>query len=318
MAVLTLLDIAQRNKSPEIGIIEQGTIAVPEVKVIPSKIIDGLSFWQTIRTGRPRGAFRNINAGVTPSKSDYVSKEVALKLYSNVMRYDEALESIDKRGNLETEEMMGAYIDALEQHAKALWYGANATHGVTGAFPGLLDLVDSNMVYDATGTASNAAASAWLVCYGDRQVSHVFGNGSPFSFSAWGSTLMADPKDSTKFLPYRTSTMNVYSGVACADMYSFGRIKNLTADSGKGLTFAKMEALKALFPVGKIKMGNIEGTSNCAWFVTKRSYQQLQASLTATSPTGMPAPYPKADNDGIPIYVTEALADTEAINLAGS
>lgn len=315
MANLTLLEIAQRNKSPEIGIIEQGTLAVPEVAVIPSKIIDGLSFWQTIRTARPTGEFRNINAGVTPTKSTYVSKEVALKLFTTIMRYDEALERIDKRGTLEADEMMGAYTAALESHAKAFWYGANATHGVTGAFNGLLDLVDSSLVYDATGSSANTGSSVWLVCYGDRQVSHVFGGGSPFQFSAWGSVLMEDPNDSTKFLPYRTSNMSVYSGVNCADMYSFGRIKKVTADSSHTLTFAMMEELKAKFPVGKIKIGNIAGSANCAWFMSKRSYKQLQQSLTATSPTGMPAPYPKADNDGIPIYVTEALADTEALTI---
>jgi len=314
MAVLTLLELAQRNKSPEIGIIEQGTIAVPEIAVFPSKIIDGLSFWQTIRTGRPSGAYRSINEGVTPSASAYASKEVALKLYSTVMRYDKALENIDKRGTLETDEMMGAYIAALEDHAKAFWYGADASFGVTGAFFGLKDLVDSSMVVDAGGTTDSTASSAWLVCYGERQVSHVFGNGSAFQFSPWSDILMVDPNTSTKFLPYRSSFMNVYSGVACADKYSFGRIKDITADSGKTMSFTLMESLKAKFPVGKIKMGNIDGATNCAWFMSKRSYQQLQASLTATSPTGMPAPYPKADNDGIPIYVTEALADTETLS----
>ena len=313
MSVLTLLEIANRNLDPSIGIIEKGVKYNPEMQVVPAQIIQDTSYWQTIRKTRPSGAYRNINAGTTWSSSEYESKLIAMKLHTIIMRYDKALEVTDKRGDLEASEMAGAYISALEAHCKSFWYGDHATLGTTGAFPGLYDLADAGLVYDATGTTPNTGSSAWLLCFGENQIKHIFGFNSPFTFDPWMDSYMVDPNAATKGILYRASNMNVYSGVAAGDKNAFGRIKNLTAEANKGLTFAKMEALKALFPTGSIPMGNVGGTVPCAWFVSKRSYQQLQASLTATSPTGMPAPYPKADNDGIPIYVTDSLVSTEPI-----
>ena len=313
MANLTLLDIAQRNKNPEEAIIEQGVLSIPEVSLIPAKIIDTLSFWRTMRTSRPSGAFRNINAGVVPSKSTYTSKEVACKLFTSIMSYDKDLERVDTRGDLENSEMAGAFTAALESHAKAFWYGRDAVNGVADAFDGLIDLVSSTMVYDATGTTVGGGSSAWLVCVGDGKIQHVFGGGNAFMTEPWTTQYFADPADSTKLIPKQTSSMSVYSGVDCSDQYAFGRIKNLTAETNHKLTFAMMDELKSQFPTGTVPFGNITSTNQCFWFMPKRAYKHLQQSLTAASPTGMPAPFPKADNDGIPIYVTDALTITETI-----
>ena len=46
--------------------------------------------------------------------------------------------------------------------------------------------------------------------------------------------------------------------------------------------------------------------------MNRRSLRQLQASRTATNPTGAPAPFP-SEAFGIPIVVTDAISSTEAL-----
>ena len=56
-----------------------------------------------------------------------------------------------------------------------------------------------------------------------------------------------------------------------------------------------------------------------AIFMTLRSLAQLQASRTATSPTGAPAPFPTGvagvAGNNIPIYVTDAISNTETLDV---
>ena len=89
------------------------------------------------------------------------------------------------------------------------------------------------------------------------------------------------------------------------------RIKKLTADSGKGLTDAMIFDALGRFPAGR-------GPTVC--FMTQRSLMQLQKSRTPTTNTaikGTMAEYPRTiigvDGQEIPILVTDALLNTEAL-----
>ena len=84
-----------------------------------------------------------------------------------------------------------------------------------------------------------------------------------------------------------------------------GRIKKLTADSGKGLTDALIYDLLSKFQAGVVPD---------VLMMSRRSLKQLRASRTATNATGAPAPIP-TDVEGIPIQVTDAILDTEALTL---
>lgn len=58
----------------------------------------------------------------------------------------------------------------------------------------------------------------------------------------------------------------------------------------------------------------IAGTQPDVILMSRRSREQLRASRTAYNPTGQEAALPK-DWQGIPIEVTDALLDTEALTL---
>ena len=89
------------------------------------------------------------------------------------------------------------------------------------------------------------------------------------------------------------------------------RLLNLTEDSGKGLTDARLALLRATFPVG---------FEPDAYFMSRRSRAQLQTSRTISlqatgkNRTDQPniAPLP-TEYEGTPIIVTESIGNADAI-----
>jgi hypothetical protein len=92
-------------------------------------------------------------------------------------------------------------------------------------------------------------------------------------------------------------------GCVTGGAYTIGRICNLTADSGKGLTDALLSTMYSKFPVDR-KPNMIA--------MNRRSLRQLQQSRTATNATGAPAPFPQ-NWEGIPIITVETLTETETL-----
>jgi hypothetical protein len=107
------------------------------------------------------------------------------------------------------------------------------------------------------------------------------------------------------------NSLEGWVGAAFYSKYAVGQVKNLTADSGKGLTDILLSRLIQAFPIG------VKPTH---FFMNRRSRQQLQASRTVTlfgQGTGRPdqptiAPIP-TEYDGIPIICTDSITSTEAI-----
>jgi hypothetical protein len=189
--------------------------------------------------------------------------------------------------------------------ARQFYYGASTTVnlGDTLGFPGLIDAYDStSMVVDAGGTSANTGSSLWAVRWGAKDVQWVYGLNGQLNLSDVSEQRVTDA-NSNAFTAY-VQELLAYPGVQVGSVRSIGRIKKLTADSGKGLTDALISSLLALFPVG---MGPD------VLYCTRRSLKQLQQSRTATNATGAPAPIP-TESFGIPIYPTDALVDTESLS----
>jgi hypothetical protein len=86
--------------------------------------------------------------------------------------------------------------------------------------------------------------------------------------------------------------------------YSIGRICNLNAsDSGAQLDDDKISDLLSAFP---------SGMAPDFLVMNRDRLKELQQSRTATNPTGAPSPFPSSAF-GVPIIVTEALVNTEAV-----
>jgi hypothetical protein len=158
------------------------------------------------------------------------------------------------------------------------------------------------MVYDAGGTTANTGSSVWGIRFGETQGAQlVVGNGGSFSMDPVrvGDITGANGKTLTGYV----QEMLARVGLQVGNLNGVGRIKNLTADAGKGLTDAKIGSFLSLFKIGY---------RPDVLLMSRRSLEQLRASRTATNATGAEAPIPDSAF-GIKIVPTESILDTEAI-----
>ena len=120
-----------------------------------------------------------------------------------------------------------------------------------------------------------------------------------------GESMIQRVAGATGYYPAYYTPASVWLGLQMGGAYSVGRIANLTEDSGKGLTDDLIADLLSQFPAGR------QPSVLC---MSRRSLKQLQISRTATNATGAPAPFP-TEAFGVPIIVTDALINTEALEV---
>lgn len=315
MANLTLLDIAKRSGNDAVtGLIEEVLTSAPEARIFPMRTISGTSYQTLKRTGLPTTGFRTANAGIAASKSTYTNELVQTYLFGGTITCDVAVANAAEDGPdaVKADEASGVMKSALIELGKQIWYGVSED---SLGFPGLKAFTAAGSTYtlDATGTTGSTASSVYAVKFGNQGVQLVAGRGNAFSLGDWFEQLVLDGNN----LPYRAycNTLEGWIGMATASSYCVGRIYNLTADSGKGLTDALLNTLEAKFPVGVVPD---------AYFMSRRSRSQLQNSRTATAVyamgmrrqsdgTDIVAPLPTASASGIPIYATDSILNTDAI-----
>lgn len=320
MALLTLLDIVKRNgRDMEVGLVDETTRAHPEISgqiVIPggtrplpgvgaARTIRGTSYKTLVRTALPSVGFRRANQGTARTKSRYEERTVETYIMNPRWGVDKAVAARSEDG------WQALLADEAEAHVEASWqtvakqfyYGPD-NGGDSLGFPGLLDSYDStNMVIDAGGTTADTGSSVWFVKFGPKSVQWVYGQNGQFETSEVDERDMTDA-DSNNYTGYHQE-LHAYPGLQVTSNQYVVRIKKLTEDSGKGLTDDLVAKALEKFRVGIVPD---------VMFMTKRSRRQLQLSRTATNATGAPAPIPE-ESHNIPIAVTEALLDTEALTL---
>lgn len=292
---LTILDVLrQKSDDGVIPIVDEATIAIPEVRQIPAGDITGTSYKTLVRTALPTVNFRQANQGADPSKASYINRRVECFPLNPRFEADVLVCNEHPRGAPGALADEGvAMTEAAWQHvAKQTYYGtANDAKG----FPGFVDIVPSAMVKDVAGGTANQRTSVWAVRFGQQNVRYVLGNGGQFGLDDPRKELVADADG--KFFTAWIQELLGYVGLQVASQWSVARLKGLTADSGKTLTDNYLADLIELFPAGK---------KPDAFFMPTRCVGELRRSRTATNATGAPAPYP-TEAHGIPIYETQAL-----------
>lgn len=315
-SLITLYDIVKMNGNDAlVGLVDETAKGLPELtgeyagRRIPglgsSRTVKGLSFKTIVRSGLPTVGFRGANQGVDSGKSQYYNREVGCfpinpRWYMDVVVADKHEDGPEAALALEAAGQMQAVMQTV---AKQFYYGTG-TGGDSLGHQGLVQLVDSNYVVDASGTTDNTASSVYMVKFGPRFIQWVYGKDGKFDLSPVDRRDYTDA-NSKRYTAYFQELMG-HVGLSVQDYRSIVRIKKLTADSGKGLTDALLADALAKFPMSL-------GFPDCI-LMSKRSWTQLKKSRTATNPTGTPAPYPQ-DYEGIPIVATENILDTEALVL---
>jgi hypothetical protein len=302
---LTMLDIAKVNGSdPVVGVIEENLKSAPEARLFPARTIMGTSFKTVIRTALPSVGFRSLNEGVATTKSKYANKLVECFYLDAQMEMDVAIARADELGEehalaLEAD---GHGLAALQTIGTQTWYGTG-DGGDSKGYPGAVQVVDSSLVVDAGGTTASTGSSVYGVIFGEKYSTLIFGKGSVFTMPGWRQqTVTRSSKEMTAW----KNSLEGFIGAQWVNVNGLGRIKKLTADSGKTLTDDLLYALESKLPAG-LRFD--------AYFMSRRSLEQLRKSRTATNPTGVPAPTPSVSGSGIAIHVTDSIIDTEALTL---
>lgn len=301
MALPTLLDVMKRNAGDAaVGLIDETTKLTPEVRLGAARTIRGLSYNTLVRVTLPIAGFRAANKGVTASKSRYENRTVGTFILNPRWECDKAVADANEDGALAYiyEEAEAITAAAFQTLGTQFYYGADGGGDASG-HPGLRNFVDDDMIVDAEGTTDDVASSVWGVRFGRKDVRWVLGNNGQVAMEdPWTETLLDD--EGKKFTGY-VQELLARVGLQCASRFSVGCIKNLTTDTGKGLTDDLVYELLTTFkqPPDMI-------------FASGRSIEQLRKSRTATNATGAPAPTP-TEVAGVPLVKTDGLLDTEAL-----
>jgi hypothetical protein len=308
---LTLLDLAKLNGAdPIVGLIEEVATSSPEVTLIPARTIRGTSYKTVIRNSLPSVAFRAANEGTDPTKSKFTERLVEAFILSARVEVDKAVARGYEDGPeaIQAIEAAGVMRAALSTVGNQTIYGDAA--GSKG-FTGLQEMVagfGSDLIVDAGGTTAGTGSSVYAIKAGNTGVQYVYGNGTTFDLSAFreGDAVDADGKRYAAFI----SDLTAWIGFQCVNKYAVGRLKDATADSGKGVNDAKLAELLSKFPVGERPTHLL---------MSRRSAFQLQVSRTTAPNTKQEAfngilPGVPTESFGIPIVITDSIVDNETLS----
>ncbi len=253
-------------------------------------------------TSAPVVGFRSINDGRDHGHSNDTKVSVDLALLDCSYHVDSAFADEYRFGKeawiaRESQRALQAGFFKAEQQ---LIYGTGASAaGFTGlADASTIDALSDEMVVDGGG--ATALSSVYLVrsVSALTDVTLITGNDGNISVGASYEQMMAG--SSTGMFNAYVTPVQAYLGLQIGSIYSVGRIANLDA-SANGLTDDKISDALSNFPAARPATHLV---------MNRRSLQQLQASRTATNPTGAPAPFPQSAF-GVDIVVTDAVTSAE-------
>lgn len=264
----------------------------------------------TKETTAPTNGFRQPNAGRANTGSQDTLVTLNLAILDATFDCDSAVANANPaskggRAGYIQREARRSLRAALFGAESQIWYGTGLD---SDGFVGLnanapVQYNDSAMVVDATGTTVGGASSVWLIRTNDMgtDVEFIVGQDGQIDIGETTSIQKLDGS-SNPYVAYMTQ-MQMWAGLQVGSIYSVGRIVNLTAEAGKGLTDDLIFSLLEKFPASR-------RPNLCV--MNQQSQEQLRSSRTATNATGAPAPLPESVAN-IPILTTDSLLKTEAL-----
>ena len=311
MAQANLLDIAKLNGSDTIvGLIEETLTYAPEVQIMPARTIRGTSYKIASRVSYPGVGFRAANEGSTPTKSEFETQLSECYILSGAVQADVAVARAYEDGEQAWKdiESVGVMRQAMIELGSQVIYGTS--HQAKG-FPGLQAIhtaFNAGLVVDAGGTSAGTASSVYGINTDTQGVQLVFGAGTTFELGEW----RIENVGTSSVYPAHVANLTAWVGMQVGSKYSVGRLKDATADSGMGVTDAKLAELLSKYPVGYRPN---------YWLMNRRSAYQLQVSRSAStiqngvktsSGSEIFAPLPTESN-GISIVITDSILNDEAL-----
>ena len=305
---LTSADIIEMNNSEKVfGIFSEASQYNPEIKLISAAPCKKVAYKTLVQTGLPTVGFRESNVGIAQGAPTIEARDVALKFLDASWSLDQKVAKESEWGESTAIALCAksAMEAALQKIAKQTWYGVQADSTGFAGLASLLTLTGGGYVVNAGGNTANAASSIFAIRSELQCVQYAWGQDGHMDV---GPIVEAEQWDSEgkKFWGY-AQKVQAYIGLQVPSKQVIGRICNITPAITTGSTPMSMEGLIAQmlekFPVGK---------EPNMLFMSKRTLEQIRSQRIATTTSGKEAPYPD-HIFGIPIYVTEAIKNTEPI-----
>jgi hypothetical protein len=322
---LTLLDITKMSGTDQaVGIVEEVPTFAPEIDALKGRAIKGTTYKALVRTALPGGpTFRRANEGTAVVASRWDQRVNQTFYLDAQMRVDEAVLDSSEFGPewVLANEASGVAKQKMIALGSQFYYGNPSTTDF--GFAGLTYLYDTTnmeVLANATGALGATTSSAWLVVNMPDCVEFIYGNNQGLQLKQWVPQYVTATN-----AQYRAFLNNLsgYIGLSFNYTRSVCRIKNLTAlgtASTQGLSDELIAQAISKFPVGTVPTHI---------FCSRAQRLRLQASRTPvlTSTTGKTAITASSalqyasvptESNGIPIYVTDSILDTETATAAGT
>jgi hypothetical protein len=299
MAQATLLDLARIDGGIGVGIIEEAVKNRQELVNIPSSTITGTSMELTVLTDLPTVTFRKYNGGSTPAKAKWTTKLFqTFPISIPVMVDSELVKAAKDPGRFLQAQSTPVMEGVLKHVCSQLWYG---TSNDALGFQGILNQAETSATHVVDAGGSTAKTSIWMFATGTEKLEFIWGNNMSISMGdGWKEETVTESTGAKWQAQMNWIKGNV--GFRLANKNAAIRIKSVGTDSGKGATDALLySALTLMTSLG------LDPTQ--IW-MNPRSRDQWRTSRTATNADGKPAPLPR-DFEGIPVYVTNALLNSE-------
>ena len=255
-------------------------------------------------TAAPVVGFRAINDGRDQGHSEDTKVSIDLALLDCSFHVDQMYADEYRYGAeawiaRESQRALQAGFFKAEQQ---LIYGTGAD---SDGFDGLADASTINGASDAmvvNAGGSTAVSSVYLIrsVPALTDVTLITGNDGNIGIGDTYQQMM-DGSSTGIFNAYVTP-VSAYLGLQIGSIYSIGRVCNIDAGSNS-LTDDLLSDAISKFPAARQPTHLV---------MNRRSLQQLQASRTATNPTGSPAPFPQSAFN-LPIVVSDAVTNSESV-----
>jgi len=305
------------------GIVEEAVKSCPEMQFFDADIVPGTTISTLARTTLPSVAFRNLGDPVSSSRSSYAERTATLKLLSGRVEISDA--EVKKNGlqtkeEMQTDESIATMAAAFQHLAKQVWYGTGSDGK---GFDGATQLVDASMVTKAGAGTSNANTSVWFVGNGaKRACGIVFSknskiiNGEDLTFHDGDIQIKetvtindAEKEIVTGVEPGTIGDLTSFAAFLVSNKKQLARLCNVTSTTGLNDDMLA-DCVEAYMKVN-------DGRRPDAIFMSYNARKMLRKSrtLSLSIKSGVNAqvfaPIP-TDYDGIPLFATNALLDTEA------
>lgn len=313
MAVMTSADVLKANNSEElVGLIEDVVQEIPEIKFFAASPVQKNTYKTLSLTGLPKTGFRETGTLREFQAATLATRTIECKYLDASWILEKAVaqqadwgedfaKALTQRAHLKSE---------FFTLARQIWKGVDAD---SNGFVGLDAIIDAvvdgdkkEMVVSAnTGTITDAS-TVYAVRTGIDSCQLAWGSMGAFNESEVREQLLTSGEGAgTSGAWFYTQDLGGWVGLQVTSKYAAGKITGLSATNTKqGLNDDLLYELIERFPVGMKPDG---------LFMSRRSFAQLRQSRTAYNPIGAPAPYVQ-EFEGIPIYVTDAISNTETIS----